>query len=163
MNEERIPPPVGLETRIPPPRRVNTRTGYLGICFRIPPPATCGGGILKQVPNHRCFSMPPPTTTKNGIEREYSQHKKLVSEIWKELAHKWTFELVFSESVFQILKDLGGGILKQVSKQPVSECPPKRSLKGFERQIKRPVSGTAENDKKLSLLVRLVRLVIIYF
>ena len=86
VNDERIPPPVGLETRIPPPRRVNTRTGYLGICFRIPPPATCGGGILKQVPNHRCFSMPPPT--KKSIEREYSQDKKLVSEIWKE-QHPW--------------------------------------------------------------------------
>ena len=41
----------------------------------------------------------------------------------------------------------GGGILKQVSKQPVSECPPQKILKGVERQIKRPVSGTAENDK----------------
>ena len=53
--------------------------------------------------------------------------------------------------------------MKQVSKQPVSECPPLKILKGVERQIKRPVSGTAENDKKLSLFVRLVRLVINYF
>ena len=30
--------------------------------------------------------------------------------------------------------------------------PPKRSLKGFERQIKRPVSGTAENDKKIEFV-----------
>ncbi len=31
-----------------------------------------GGGILKQVPNHRCFSM-PPANKKKRIEGEYSQ------------------------------------------------------------------------------------------
>ena len=91
-------PHIFLEKSVPPPRGVDSETYPKGTCFRIPPPTKkcsthggwimkqvprqpvsefplqqTGGGILKQVPNHRCFSMPPPTkkVSKENIAKDW--------------------------------------------------------------------------------------------